>query len=79
MLTFFLCFIFFLNICHPEVFSTYAEYTILYSQTQQSLIYYLLDSGDMFRFHWNYRQTLLQKCIDPLMPKMRYGIPEAYI
>ena len=33
------------NICHPEVFDTYAEYTILFSQTQQSLIYYLLELG----------------------------------
>ena len=35
----------------------------------------------MFLFHWNHRQALLQKNIDPLhgIAKMRYGIPEAYI
>jgi len=36
------CFFIF-NVCHPEVFNTYTKYTILFSQTQQSLIYYLLD------------------------------------
>ena len=31
------------KVCHPEVFNTNTKYTVLFSQTQQSLIHYLLD------------------------------------
>ena len=44
----------------------FTKYTILFSQTQQSLIYYLLDMGDIFRYHLDHHQALLQKYINPL-------------
>ena len=45
---------------------TYTKYTILFNKTQQSLIYYLLELGDVFRFRWNHHQALLQRYIQPL-------------
>ena len=56
--------------------NTYTKNIYNIVQTQQSLMYYLLE----FRFHWNH-QALLQKYIHPLrgIVKMRYGIPDAYI